>query len=104
MREGRGKRMMFDDENEENDGLSTLAIGYMWSVRIISLSIQMGLIILGFHWIDRKIGTSPILILVGTLLAIGIFIFQLITMITPPSEKNSPSPSDEPPRFPPKKP
>ena len=86
--------MMFDDENEDNDGISPLALGYFWSVRIISLSVEMGLIVLGFHWLDRKFGTTPILVILGTMLAIGIFMVQLVGMAKSSSEKKAEKSSD----------
>ncbi len=64
--------------------LSPLAIGYMWSTRIISLSVEMGLIILAFHWLDRKLGTSPVFIIIGSLAAIGVFILQIVSMTKKP--------------------
>ena len=72
---------MPDSEEDREIPLSPLAIGYMWSTRIITLSVEMGLIVLAFHWLDRKLNTVPLFIIVGSLLA-GVFFFVQITART----------------------
>ena len=76
--------MPHNNEDKNEIRLSPLAIGYMWSTRIISLSIEMGIIILGFHWLDKKFSSSPIFIIIGSMLAIGIFFLQLLGMSKKP--------------------
>ncbi|MGI5831387.1 MAG: hypothetical protein ACOX6D_02475 [Thermoguttaceae bacterium] len=75
------------------ESLSPLAIGYMWSTRILSLSIEMGLIVMAFYWLDRKLATTPVFTIIGTLTAVTVFIVQMIAMtkklVSHPSEENS---------------
>ena len=73
-------------ESEEDRGvpLSPLAVGYMWSTRIITLSVEMGLIVLAFYWLDRKLSTAPLFIIIGSLLAVTFFIVQITAMTKKP--------------------
>ena len=75
---------MPDSEEDREIPLSPLAIGYMWSTRIITLSVEMGLIVLAFHWLDRKLNTVPLFIIVGSLLAVVFFIVQITAMTKKP--------------------
>lgn len=71
---------MRESEEDRDAPLSPLAIGYMWSTRIITLSVEMGLIVLAFYWLDRKLSTAPLFIIIGSLLAVTFFIVQITAM------------------------
>lgn len=75
---------MPEPREREEIPLSPLAIGYIWSTRIISLSIEMGLIVLAFHWIDRKLGTAPLFVIAGALIAIAVFFIQVTALAKKP--------------------
>ena len=79
---------MPDSEEDREIPLSPLAIGYMWSTRIITLSVEMGLIVLAFHWLDRKLNTVPLFIIVGSLLAVVFFIVQITAMTKKPVDRD----------------
>ncbi len=75
---------MRESEEDRDVPLSPLAIGYMWSTRIITLSVEMGLIVLAFYWLDRKLSTAPLFIIIGSLLAVTFFIVQITAMTKKP--------------------
>ena len=75
---------MRESEEDRDIPLSPLAIGYMWSTRIITLSVEMGLIVLAFYWLDRKLSTAPLFIIIGSLLAVSFFIVQVTAMTKKP--------------------
>ncbi len=75
---------MRESEEDWDVPLSPLAIGYMWSTRIITLSVEMGLIVLAFYWLDRKLSTAPLFIIIGSLLAVTFFIVQITAMTKKP--------------------
>ena len=75
---------MRESEEDRDIPLSPLAIGYMWSTRIITLSVEMGLIVLAFYWLDRKLSTAPLFIIIGSLLAVTFFIVQITAMTKKP--------------------
>lgn len=75
---------MRESEEDRDIPLSPLAVGYMWSTRIITLSVEMGLIVLAFYWLDRKLSTAPLFIIIGSLLAVTFFIVQITAMTKKP--------------------
>ncbi len=75
---------MRESEEDRDIPLSPLAVGYMWSTRIITLSVEMGLIVLAFYWLDRKLSTAPLFIIIGSLLAVAFFIVQITAMTKKP--------------------
>ena len=87
---------MPDSEEDRDIPLSPLAIGYMWSTRIITLSVEMGLIVLAFHWLDRKLNTVPLFIIVGSLLAVAFFIVQITAMTKKPIGRADRDDTDRP--------
>ncbi|MDO4587217.1 MAG: hypothetical protein Q4C95_07960 [Planctomycetia bacterium] len=70
------------------DGLSPLAIGYMWSAKILSMAIETALIVCFGYWIDRQLETLPIFILISLILALVIFILRLVALTVPSPHKN----------------
>lgn len=86
---------MTEEKDDQEEQLSPLAIGYMWSTRIISLSVEMGLIILAFYWLDSKCATAPLFIIFGSLLAIGVFIVQIVAMSKKPVSIRSRTETDD---------
>ena len=75
---------MRESDEDHDVSLSPLAIGYMWSTRIITLSVEMGLIVLVFCWLDRKLRSAPAFVIVGSLLAVAFFIVQITAMAKKP--------------------
>ena len=86
---------MSGPHEREEISLSPLAIGYIWSTRIISLSIEMGLIILAFHWLDRKLGTAPLFVIAGSLIAIAVFFIQITALAKKPLTSAAGEPEEE---------
>ncbi|MDQ7814792.1 MAG: AtpZ/AtpI family protein [Patescibacteria group bacterium] len=60
------------DEPGKNDKLRQLqAIGMVWNV-IVSIALPTTLMALGGRWLDRRLGSSPWMTIVGLLVALGI--------------------------------
>jgi len=78
---------------KNNDERSPLAIGYIWSTRIITISMEVVLLILGFHWLDNKLKISPVLTVVGAFLGMVVFIYHLIAL-TKNDQVSDPEDSD----------
>ncbi|MBQ1455038.1 MAG: AtpZ/AtpI family protein [Thermoguttaceae bacterium] len=67
------------DDNPE--GLSPLAIGYMWSTRIMTIAVEMGLVAYGGHWLDHRFETSPVFLLIASILAMVLLAVHLMAII-----------------------
>lgn len=72
-----------DDERQE---LSPLAVGYMWSARITTIGVEMGLIALAGDWLDRRFGTRPVFVLVGGVIALVVLFAHLLAIVQHGSE------------------
>lgn len=66
------------NDNGPDDDLSPLAIGAMWVARITSLGMEVALMIFVGHWLDGKFGPRPLWTILGALLAMAIFMIQLV--------------------------
>ncbi|MDO5581802.1 MAG: hypothetical protein Q4G69_11795 [Planctomycetia bacterium] len=75
-----------EGKEDENEGLSPLAIGYGWVARITSISIEAALFVLGAFWLDRYLGTIPFLTIFGALAACMILVLRLYTLVKSLSE------------------
>lgn len=76
-------------ENDENEGLSPLAIGYGWVARITSISLEASLLVLGAFWLDRYTGLIPLFTILGALGACMILVLRLYTLIKSLSEEET---------------
>lgn len=70
-----------ESQSSDKEELSPLAIGYMWSARIMTIGVEMGLIALAGHWIDGRLGTRPLFLLVGAALAMTVLFAHLLSIV-----------------------
>ena len=57
-----------------------MAVAMEWVSRIITVSLEMVLPGLGGEWLDRRWGTSPLLLLLGLAIGLSLGVWQLIRM------------------------
>lgn len=67
-------------KQESSDDRSALAIGYVWSVRIMTLALEVALLAFGGHWLDGQLKTKPVFVLVGSVLGLTLFFVHLIAI------------------------
>jgi len=77
-----------NDENE--DALSPLAIGTIWSSRVMTIAVKMGLIVFGGNYLDNRFGTKPLFLLIASLLALTILFVDLATIVREEGGKKGP--------------
>lgn len=66
--------------SDEPETPHAMAIAMEWVSRIITVSLEMVLPGLGGQWLDRRWGTSPLLLLLGLALGLSLGVWQLIRM------------------------
>ncbi|MDO5552280.1 MAG: hypothetical protein Q4G68_00835 [Planctomycetia bacterium] len=79
--------------NDEK-GLSPLAVGYGWAMRILSLAIEVGLVILAGYWLDTRVETHPLFLILATFLGMTMFFVQLMIMAGNQKESDQTNESD----------
>lgn len=69
------------EQNKPEDDRSPLANGYAWATRITGIGLEMALPVLLGAWLDRKLGTLVLFVLLGTFLGLGIGFVQLLKIV-----------------------
>ncbi|MCX7395521.1 MAG: AtpZ/AtpI family protein [Planctomycetales bacterium] len=69
---------MSSDQNR--DGRSSLAQGYVLASRVISIGLQMALPPSGGWWLDKRLGTSPWFTIAGVMLGFMTSMFDLLRL------------------------
>jgi F0F1-type ATP synthase assembly protein I len=76
---------MSDESNrikpdEEDDGRSPFAIAMDWTSRITAISMEMVLPTLGGLWLDHRLGTQPLFLVVGAMIGFSIAMSSLVRL------------------------
>jgi hypothetical protein len=71
------------------DDRSPIALAYAWATRIIVVALVMVLPGLAGHWLDERLGTVVLFLLVGLGLGCTAATFQLIQIIRSENERRS---------------
>jgi len=58
------------EQQPDPDDRSRVAIAYDWASRIISISIGMVVPAIVGYWLDRRLGTGPLLVVAGSILGL----------------------------------
>ena len=66
------------DDSKQDDDRSSLALGYAKAARVFSIGIEMVIPILLGVWLDWKLGTVVLFLLLGVALGMGIAVMQLV--------------------------
>lgn len=77
----RPEESSLDDSYETQEGLSPLAIGYSWVVRITTTCFELVALMLFGRFVDARFGTFPVGICVGVALGLYVFIVGLISIV-----------------------
>lgn len=72
-----------DHPNREKpfNGYSPLARGYMLGTLVLTAAIQTVLPIIGGTWLDKRLQTAPVFVLIGIALGLLIMITQLLRIV-----------------------
>ncbi|MBQ9873987.1 MAG: AtpZ/AtpI family protein [Thermoguttaceae bacterium] len=80
-RETESDKSSRDDSSYENEpGLSPLAIGYAWVVRVTTLCFEIVALLLLGRFVDARFGTAPWGTISGAAIGIGAFVAGLISI------------------------
>lgn len=68
-------------KDQDNGRFSSLALGYMWSVRITMIGLEMALPVVGGVWVDIYWKTLPFGTILGLFLGIYIMFCSLMKIV-----------------------
>lgn len=66
------------DRPTASDDRSPLAIAMEWSSTVTTISIEMVVPGLVGYWVDQRLGTAPLLLVIGMALGVPLGIWQLV--------------------------
>jgi F0F1-type ATP synthase assembly protein I len=72
----------------DNDGRSPMSIGMMWAARASTLGFEFALPAFLGHFLDLKLGTNPVALLVGMILGFVVGIMHILRMARDSSKPN----------------
>jgi len=80
--------------DESSEDRPAVVQGMEWAARVITISLEMVLPgLLGF-WIDRKLGTVMVFLVLGAALGMTVGMIHLVRLANPPKEPTKPPASD----------
>ncbi|QDT37725.1 AtpZ/AtpI family protein [Stratiformator vulcanicus] len=71
---------MAQPDRTDESGRSPLAVGLAWSSRITTIALEMALPPLLGWWLDTKLGTTPLLVILLSILGFASAMFHLIAL------------------------
>jgi len=75
--------------------MSPMAKAMAWTSRVTTISLEMVLPGLAGLWVDQKLGTEPVLLLIGMGLGFTLGIYQLVKLGEAERKKSSRSEEDK---------
>jgi len=60
------------------DDRSPMTLAIEWSTRLMTIGLEMALPAAAGHWLDLRIGTSPIFVILGAMLGFAVGMFHLM--------------------------
>ena len=72
-----------------SDNRSPIAIAYQWASRVIVVAFEMVLPGLGGYWIDSRLGTLPLFMLIGFALGCTAAVVHLVQIARGDEARNS---------------
>jgi F0F1-type ATP synthase assembly protein I len=73
-----------------DDRRSPLSVGLVWSARASMLGVEFALPVFLGHYIDLRLGTSPIALFVGMILGFVVGMMHLLRIARDASKPNQP--------------
>jgi len=68
------------------DDRSPIAVGMEWTTRIITIALEMALPGLAGYWVDQKLGTVVLFLILGVVLGFLAGIWHLIRLTVKPGQ------------------
>ena len=66
-----------------------MARAYGWTARLTTISLEMALPALGGFWLDQKLGTKCLFVILGAVLGFTVGFWQLLKLTLPPKNKTN---------------
>jgi F0F1-type ATP synthase assembly protein I len=60
------------------DDRPPMTIAMEWSARLMTIGLEMALPAAGGYWLDGRIGTSPVFVILGAMLGFAVGMFHLM--------------------------
>ena len=81
--------------NDLPDDRSPLAVAIAWSSRIMTISIEMALPGLLGVWVDRRLGTGMLFVVLGVIFGFTLGMWHLLALAKASSASGRPSDTDK---------
>ena len=65
---------------DSSDGRSPVAIAASWASRVLTISLEMVLPGLAGYWLDQRLGTRVLFLLIGLALGMALAMWQLVQL------------------------
>jgi F0F1-type ATP synthase assembly protein I len=65
---------------DSSDDRSAMARAYGWAARLTTISLEMALPALGGFWVDQKLGTKCLFLILGAVLGFVVGFWQLLKL------------------------
>jgi hypothetical protein len=62
------------------DPRSPISVGFGWAARVSTLGLEFGIPAFVGHFLDLKLGTNPVCLLVGMVLGFGLGMFHILRL------------------------
>jgi F0F1-type ATP synthase assembly protein I len=74
--------------DDSQDGRSAAAIAYAWAWRVIAISLEMVVPGLAGYWIDMRLGTKALFMILGFVAGMTLAILHLVRIARGPSKSS----------------
>jgi F0F1-type ATP synthase assembly protein I len=74
--------------NEQRDGRSPFALAMEWTSRITTISLEMVVPPAIGYWLDRRLGTGVLFLILGMIAGFTTAMFSLVKLTRPPGPDN----------------
>jgi F0F1-type ATP synthase assembly protein I len=71
-------RVASPSPNDPEDGRSTIAVAYAWAWRVIVISLEMVVPGMAGYWIDTRMGTTALFLILGLIAGMAVGILHLV--------------------------
>jgi F0F1-type ATP synthase assembly protein I len=65
-------------KNDTSDDRSPMTLAIEWSTRLTAIGLEMALPAAAGHWLDLRLGTSPVFVILGAMLGFVAGMFTLL--------------------------
>jgi F0F1-type ATP synthase assembly protein I len=72
--------------NDRHDDRSPFAVAMEWSARLTTISMELVLPALGGYWLDQRLGTRVLFLILGVMLGFVAATLSLVRLTKPPGQ------------------